>query len=167
MPVERIRESGRDVARQRPASNRDDRPARIGIHRRSETTSERRAEASDAGQSCRNARPHRLLVRRADMKTQHAAVVVIPKQDIWDPIQSIRLRYDRNVQRSMPHVTLLYPFRPRAMFDDVEPALRRACAALTPFRTTLENLRFFSHGRDRFTIWLAPEPSASFVRLQA
>jgi len=101
------------------------------------------------------------------VKTQHAAVVVIPTQDVWDPIQAIRRRYDRNVQRWMPHVTLLYPFRPRAVFDDVEPALRRACAALTPFRATLENLRFFSHGGDRFTIWLAPEPSASFVRLQA
>ena len=100
------------------------------------------------------------------MKTAHAAVVAIPPQDVWAPIQAIRERYDRHLQRWMPHVTLLYPFRPRAMFDQAEPALRRACAALPSFAATLGELRFFPHGRDRFTIWLAPEPAESFVRLQ-
>ncbi len=101
------------------------------------------------------------------MKTHHAAVVVIPAQDVWEPIQAIRRRYDRHVQRWMPHVTLLYPFRPRATFDEAEPALRCACAGIQPFRATLNELRFFAHGRNRFTFWLAPEPAASFGRLQS
>lgn len=100
------------------------------------------------------------------MKTQHAAVVVIPPPDVWEPIQAIRHRYDRHAQRWMPHVTLLYPFRPRAMFDEAEPALRRACAMMPRFGATLDELRFFAHGRGGFTLWLAPEPAASFARLQ-
>jgi RNA 2',3'-cyclic 3'-phosphodiesterase len=100
-------------------------------------------------------------------KTHRAAVVVIPPRDIWEPIQSIRRQYDRHLKRWMPHVTLLYPFRPRALFDEAEPELRRACATIQPFRTTLSELRHFSHGRERFTLWLATEHAPSFTRLQA
>jgi len=100
-------------------------------------------------------------------KTHHAAVVVIPPHDIWEPIQSIRRRYDRHLQRWMPHLTLLYPFRPRALFAESELELRGACAAIQPFRTTLGELRYFAHGKGRFTLWLAPELAASFTRLQA
>ncbi len=101
------------------------------------------------------------------MKTQHAAVVVVPQHDLWEPIQAIRRSYDRNFQRWMPHVTLLYPFWPRAMFDRAEPALRRACASMPRFAATLREMHFFAHGRDRFTLWLAPEPAAPFLQLQA
>jgi len=100
-------------------------------------------------------------------KTHHAAVVVIPPDNVWEPIQSIRRRYDRHVRRWMPHLTLLYPFRQRADFDEAVPELRRACEAVQPFRVTLGELRYFAHGRDQFTLWLAPEPAANFVRLQA
>jgi 2'-5' RNA ligase len=101
------------------------------------------------------------------MKTHHAAVVAIPGRDLWEPIQSIRRRYDRHYERWMPHVTLLYPFWPRTTFDRAEPALRAACAPLARFRATLADFRHFAHGRDRFTLWLAPEPGEPFARLQA
>ena len=100
-------------------------------------------------------------------KTHHAAVVVIPPHDVWEPIQSIRRQYDRHLKRWMPHVTLLYPFRPRPLFAEAEPELRRACAGMQPFRSTLSELRYFAHGRGRFTLWFAPEPAEPFIRLQA
>jgi len=100
-------------------------------------------------------------------KTHHAAVVVIPPHDIWEPIQSIRRRYDRHLKRWMPHLTLLYPFRPRALFVEAEPELRHACAAIQPFRATLGELRYFAHPRGQFTLWLAPQPGEPFTRLQA
>ena len=100
-------------------------------------------------------------------KTHHAAVVVIPPQDLWEPIQSIRRQYDRHVKRWMPHVTLIYPFRPRPLFAEAEPELRGACAGMQPFRATLSELRYFEHGRGRFTLWCAPEPAETFIRLQA
>lgn len=101
------------------------------------------------------------------MKTHHAAVVAIPERAIWEPIQAIRRRYDRHYDRWMPHVTLLYPFWPREAFDRAEPAARAACAALPRFRSTLAQFRWFSHGRSRFTMWLAPEPAEPFARLQS
>lgn len=67
----------------------------------------------------------------------------------------------------MPHVTLLYPFRPREDFDAVEGPLREACRHVAPFEVCLAEFRHFRHGRDRFTLWLAPEPAELLRRLQA
>jgi RNA 2',3'-cyclic 3'-phosphodiesterase len=101
------------------------------------------------------------------MKTHHTAVVVVPPRHLWDPIQAIRRRYDRHFERWMPHLTLLYPFRPQGMFDAARPDLERACASVDRFPATLRELRFFAHGRDRFTLWLAPEPAAPLAQLHS
>ena len=67
----------------------------------------------------------------------------------------------------MPHVTLLYPFRPRDQFDAVENQLRNGCRAIEPFKLRLAELRHFHHGRARYTLWLAPQPGETVVQLQA
>jgi 2'-5' RNA ligase len=100
-------------------------------------------------------------------KTHRTAAVLIPPKDVWQPIQSIRARYDRQVRRWMPHVTLLYPFRPRHEFDDVVPALAAACRNIEPFEVRLDEFRSFRHGRASHTLWLAPEPQQAFTRLQS
>lgn len=100
------------------------------------------------------------------MKTTHAAVVAIPPAAVWEPIQEIRRRHDRQIGRWMPHITLLYPFWPRAAFGEAEPLLAAACAGRQRFTVTLRTLRAFTHARST-TIWLAPEPSAPLVALHA
>ena len=67
----------------------------------------------------------------------------------------------------MPHVTLLYPFRPREEFAALESQLHAACAEIEPFEVCLSELRHFEHGRGGHTLWLAPEPPEGLVRLQA
>lgn len=106
-------------------------------------------------------------MKDAASKTPTTAVVWIPPQSVWEPIQAIRRRFDRHLSRWMPHVTLLYPFRPREQFDALEPALREACAAIPPFEAELRDVRSFRHGADSFTMWISPEPEASFRELQA
>ena len=59
-----------------------------------------------------------------EMKTHKSAVVIIPPEEIWEPIQKIRRLYDRQCHRWMPHITLIYPFRPRS-------ELERAVAVLS------------------------------------
>ena len=102
----------------------------------------------------------------AALKTPTAAVVWIPPQDSWGPIQAIRRRYDRHITRWMPHVTLLYPFRPREEFDAVEPLLKAALAEIPPFEAELRDVRSFEHNPHSHTMWIAPEPPAAFVELQ-
>lgn len=67
----------------------------------------------------------------------------------------------------MPHVTLLYPFRPATTFDAVEEELRAICRTVEPFDLRLGRFGKFHHGRQSFTLWLAPEPKDSLTSLQA
>ncbi len=100
-------------------------------------------------------------------KTFLAAVVAIPPEGLWEPIQSIRRRFDRHLRRWMPHVTLLYPFRPREDFDAAEREVRAACAGTGAFEATLAEFGSFAHGAESHTMWLRPDPPDPWVRLQA
>jgi 2'-5' RNA ligase len=100
-------------------------------------------------------------------KTHTTAVVLIPPTQLWEPIQAIRERHDRHFMRWMPHITLVYPFRPRTEFDGLAERFAVVCRDSEPFRLVLEEVRFFRHGRESFTLWLAPVPKAALVRLQA
>lgn len=99
-------------------------------------------------------------------KTHRTSVVVIPPQEVWEPIQAIRRQYDRQIHRWMPHVNLLYPFFPREQFDRVVPVLLAACQQVSAFDAMLSTFRSFTHASGRSTLWLAPEPQALFVQLQ-
>ncbi len=101
------------------------------------------------------------------VKTHTTAIVLIPPRWCWEPIQAIRRVHDRQVRRWMPHVTLIYPFRPRDQFDGLAGPLAEACRGVEPFEVRLAEFRHFRHGRSSFTIWLAPEPKDALVRLQA
>jgi 2'-5' RNA ligase len=101
------------------------------------------------------------------VKTHESAVVVIPPEAVWEPIQRIRRAHDAKVGRWMPHVTLLYPFRPRPDFPAARPGLERAAARVAPFSVALARFRSFAHGRGRCTVWLAPEPAGPLLALEA
>jgi RNA 2',3'-cyclic 3'-phosphodiesterase len=100
-------------------------------------------------------------------KTHTTAAVLIPPSKIWEPIQAIRQTHDRHIRRWMPHITLLYPFRPRDEFAGLAHRLSAVCAGIEPFCVELMELRFFRHRRESFTLWLAPEPREALIRLQA
>ena len=98
-------------------------------------------------------------------KTHTTAVVLIPPKDVWEPIQRIRRVHDRQLRRWMPHVTLLYPFRPRSEFAEAFPKVEAACRRVEPFTCTLASFRCFEHAAS-YTMWLAPEPAERLARLQ-
>jgi RNA 2',3'-cyclic 3'-phosphodiesterase len=102
------------------------------------------------------------------MPTIHqSAVVLIPPEDAWPPIQAIRRVHDRQVRRWMPHVTLLYPFLPRAELGAALPAAHAALAAVAPFELRLARFDAFRHRGGTATVWLAPEPREALVAVQA
>ena len=101
------------------------------------------------------------------VKTHRTAVVAIPPPEVWEPIQAIRRQHDRNVQRWMPHITLLYPFMPCGHFDEALPGLKEVGKQSAAFQVTLATFRAFTHAFGKATIWLAPEPRHAFVTLQA
>ncbi len=100
-------------------------------------------------------------------KTNLSAVVVIPPEDLWEPIQRIRRKYDKKIDRWMPHINLLYPFRPREAFEGAAARMSEVLKGHMPFGVTLGRVRHFAHGYDRFTMWLEPQPSEPLIGLQA
>lgn len=106
-------------------------------------------------------------IRRMPDKTYTTAVVLIPPAELQEPIQAIRRVHDRHVRRWMPHVTLIYPFRPRSAFDGLRGPLERCCQPIERFEITLETFRHFHHGGQSYTLWLEPEPGQPVLALQA
>jgi RNA 2',3'-cyclic 3'-phosphodiesterase len=102
-----------------------------------------------------------------ERKAFTTAVVLIPPREVQPAIQAIRAIHDRHVKRWMPHITLLYPFRPRHQFDQLAERFAVACKGMAPFQVEFAEMRSFRHRHDHFTLWLAPEPKEALVRLQA
>lgn len=100
-------------------------------------------------------------------KTNLTAVVVIPPEDAEEPIQRIRRKYDKKIDRWMPHLNLLYPFRPREAFDEAAGRIAEVLKGFPPFAVTLGRLLHFGHGGDRFTMWLEPDPAEPLVKIQS
>ncbi|MFX1314774.1 MAG: 2'-5' RNA ligase family protein [Promethearchaeota archaeon] len=100
-------------------------------------------------------------------KVYTSAVVIIPPKEKWKPIQEIRQKYDRNVNRWMPHITLLYPFRPKNLYSKIEKKFSEKCLQIHSFILSLNKFKFFNHGHQNYTIYLDPEPSKLIVTLQA
>jgi 2'-5' RNA ligase len=99
-------------------------------------------------------------------KVYTSAVVIIPPEKLWIPIQIIREKHDRNFRRWMPHITLLYPFRPESEFISLELDFKKVCENIKPFEFALESFKFFHHGKQRYTLWLEPSPQKSIIDLQ-
>ncbi len=99
-------------------------------------------------------------------KTYKTAVVLIPPDNTWPAIQAIREKYDCHVHRWMPHITLLYPFRPKEQFELILPFFQAALKETAPFSLTLQNFRFFTQRRG-YTLWLKPKPTQPLETLQS
>jgi len=99
--------------------------------------------------------------------THKTALVIIPPDEIWGPIQAIRQEHDRHVRRWMPHITLFYPFVPVSEFDAAHRELVPVCRRCQPFDVTLRRFDVFDHGKGHHTVWLAPEPEEPLLDLHA
>ena len=99
-------------------------------------------------------------------KTHQSAVVIIPPLEIWEPIQEIRREHDRHYRRWMPHITLVYPFRPHSEFEPMIPKLVQACRTLAPFDIRLARFGCFGQRRENAALFLIPEPTDRLITLQ-
>ena len=99
-------------------------------------------------------------------KTHKTAVVIIPPDELWPPIQAIRREHDRQIRRWMPHITMIYPFRPQEAFEMVADQFSEVCRYINPFEVQLEEFRSFHHKRENYTLWLAPNPQEEIVYIQ-
>jgi 2'-5' RNA ligase len=99
-------------------------------------------------------------------RSYKSAVVAIPPNHLWEPIQRLRKQHDRLYRRWMPHITLLYPFRPLSAFEQVTPLLTRVCRTLEPFEVKLSRFDLLFHHRRKAALYLIPEPAGPLKELQ-
>ena len=95
-------------------------------------------------------------------KTFTTAVVLIPPGEVQPAIQAMRQVHDRHFKRWMPHITLLYPFRPRPEFDQLAERFSSACEAIAPFQVELAEMRFFRHRHEQFYVMAGPRAQGGF-----
>ena len=100
-------------------------------------------------------------------KVYTSALVIIPPKEKWVEIQEIRKKYDRQINRWMPHINLLYPFRPRDQYNDSEKEIIAVCKEINPFEIKFKEFKYFSHRHQNFTMWLFPEPTDLIINLQS
>lgn len=93
-------------------------------------------------------------------------MVVIPPREVWPPIQQIRQNHDRHFRRWMPHITLLYPFRPAAAFESAGRHISAVCSEIRSFEIKLNKFGYFRHRKKNLTIFLEPEPPDPLIDLQ-
>lgn len=99
-------------------------------------------------------------------KVHTSAVVIVPPREIWGPIQAIRRKHDKKLERWMPHINLFYPFAHRGAFDEMKELYMPQLGTIHPFDLTLRKFKYFEHGYSTFTLWLKPEPVEKVVTLQ-
>jgi 2'-5' RNA ligase len=99
-------------------------------------------------------------------KTHKTAVVIIPPPAAWPQIQAFRRLHDRQYRRWMPHITLMYPFRPFDEFSALGDRFRLICRKFRPFGVTLAEFKFFEHSDRSCTIWLALDPPEPVNQMQ-
>ncbi|BBM84291.1 RNA 2',3'-cyclic phosphodiesterase [Candidatus Uabimicrobium amorphum] len=85
------------------------------------------------------------------------AVVIIPPEDVWEPIQEIRREHDHNIRRWMPHITLFYPFIPHENFYNIQYDLQQTCKHIKPFSVKLDTVGHFKQRKGNFILWTGCE----------
>lgn len=94
-------------------------------------------------------------------KSYKSAVVIIPPETKWSIIQQIRKEIDKKYYRWMPHITLIYPFVPILDLQKAKNILsaQKWSSLLTSNELKLDEIKYFSHGNNSYTIWAEPTPS--------
>ena len=101
-------------------------------------------------------------MRSMNETTHSTAIVIIPPEEVWEPIQAIRQQHDRKIGRWMPHITLIYPFLPKSKFASVARELGPVCRSIPGFEATLGSFDQFGHGKGYYTaVSIADWPTGS------
>lgn len=87
----------------------------------------------------------------------HSALVVIPPEECWAPLQEIRQKYDRQFHRWMPHINLLYGFLSEEHFEGASEILGDHLLSFSPFKLSLSEFCSFEHSSSSSTLYLKSE----------
>jgi len=104
----------------------------------------------------------------ASVTTIQTALCLIPPENVWEQIQSIRSIHDKAYPRWMPHINLIYPFVPEENFENIKAQLEPILKRKKPFQIQFDQSSFdyFKQRGDDCTYHLRPKNSTDVVELQ-
>jgi 2'-5' RNA ligase len=104
----------------------------------------------------------------ANVTTPQTALCIIPPENVWAQIQSIRSIHDKAYPRWMPHINLIYPFTPEANFDNIKAQLEPILKRKKPFQIQFDqtSLDYFKQKGEDCTYHLKPKNHNDVVELQ-
>jgi 2'-5' RNA ligase len=103
-----------------------------------------------------------------NVTTTQTALCLIPPENVWEQIQSIRSIHDKAYPRWMPHINLIYPFTPEENFHNIKSNLESILNRKKPFQIQFDqsSLDYFKQRGDECTYHLRPKNSTEIVELQ-
>lgn len=100
-------------------------------------------------------------------RSSRSAVVIVPPESVWETINAIRNKHDKQRTRWMPHINLVFPFVHPDRLDEERDRLAEASAAVGAWEVTLARFRYFKHSSNRASLWLDPQPREPLEALYA
>lgn len=99
--------------------------------------------------------------------THKTALCLIPPENLWEQIQSIRSVHDKAYPRWMPHINLIYPFVPESEFTSMKSRLESIINSKSSFEIEFDQTSFeyFKKGNE-CTFHLRPIQTKDVVELQ-
>jgi len=100
--------------------------------------------------------------------THQTALCLIPPENIWEQIQSIRSVYDKAYPRWMPHINLIYPFVPESEFDSLKNQLDLILNQRNSFEIEFDqtSFQYFKQKGNECTFHLRPKITKDVVEIQ-
>lgn len=100
-------------------------------------------------------------------RSSRSAVAIVPPQSLWEPINAIRRKHDKQLTRWMPHLNLLFPFVHPDRLEEERERLAELSAVVGPWEVTFSTFRYFKHSSNRASLWLDPQPREPLEDLYA
>lgn len=97
--------------------------------------------------------------------SSRGAVVLLPPRETWAALDEIREKHDAQIVRWMPHIPLVFPFKPPEDFGECLSGVGEVCAGFGPMSFTLSAIRSTRLPSGRGTLWVACEPEDELVAL--
>jgi len=95
-----------------------------------------------------------------------SAFALVPADEVWEPIQSLRSKYrDAGLFRWPPHVNLIYPFVLPKNYGVMSDTLSTLSVDSFEVTFTSSDVGVFG-GEDRGVLWLRPESNGKIESLQ-
>lgn len=98
-------------------------------------------------------KPGQHIPKSADSQ---CVINIVPPRNVWAQLQSIRTKYIYDARCAI-HISFIDPFVLSSHYEEAAKLLQKELADFPPFTIKMNKLDFFAHGKNSYTLYIAPE----------